>query len=292
MKIETVTIIGAGPAGLATALQLKRHGVSALLLERACIGGLLHNANLVENYPGFPRGVPGPELVRLFEEQAARAAVEVTFQEVVELTHVDDVFHIKTPTHTYYAHIVVIASGTKPKTFTDFRIPEGLRKRVLYEVLPILEVAGKRIVIVGAGDAAFDYALNLSRKNDVIILNRGERLKCLPLLWERACASRRIVYRENTRVIGVAESAPHGINLECEHAGGIVQIRADYLIGAIGREPQLDFVSDQLLRKSQELENRGKLYFVGDVKNDIYRQTAIAVGQGILTAMKIQEQLL
>ena len=82
MKIESVAIIGAGPAGLSTALQLKRQGIKAVLFERDKVGGLLRNANLVENYPGFPGGLSGPKLVSLFEQQAWEAGVSITSAEV------------------------------------------------------------------------------------------------------------------------------------------------------------------------------------------------------------------
>ncbi len=291
MKPETVIIIGAGPAGLAAALQLKRYGVPALVLERAQVGGLLRNANLVENYPGFPEGIPGPALVNLLEEQARRAAIDIVFDEVVALTHQTGAFQVETAARMYRTHVVVVASGTKPSTFSDFPVPHGLRARVLYEIYPILAVAGQRIVIVGAGDAAFDYALNLGRLNDVIILNRGQAIQCLPLLRTRAATCSRIRYRERTHIRSLSESPGGRLQVQCESADAMWCIDADYVIGALGREPRLDFVSERLSAAAPDLESRGLLHFVGDVENGIFRQTAIAVGQGVLAAMKIHQRL-
>ena len=85
MKVEPVMIIGAGPAGLATAIQLKRYGIHPLLFEGEEVGGLLRNANLVENYPGFPKGVSGSKLVNLFSRQAENLHIDVTHEQVLEL---------------------------------------------------------------------------------------------------------------------------------------------------------------------------------------------------------------
>jgi thioredoxin reductase (NADPH) len=287
MEIERVTIIGAGPAGLATALQLKRYGIDPLLLERGEIGGLLKNANQVENYPGFPGGLPGTELVALFELQARAGGVSVTNGEVVELAFGDGIFLVKTEDRQYRSQVVVIASGTRSIAFSDFSIPAQLMDKVFYEVHPLLEIEGKRMVIVGAGDASFDYALNLSRTNDVLILNRGKEAKCLPLLWQRASVAPRITYRPKTRIVKMLDGPQDGFILECVNSNGTEHISADYLIGAIGRRAELDFLSSELVEQLGELKQKGILYLAGDVKNDIYRQTSIAVGDGIMAAMKI-----
>jgi thioredoxin reductase len=291
MQTEMVVIIGAGPAGLAAALQLKRYGITARLLERDAIGGLLRNANLVENYPGFPGGIPGPELVRLFAEQASAISIDVTYEEVTELIYESDYFQVETPAHNYRSRIVVIASGTRSKQLTDLRLPPPLQNKVLYEIHTLAHTAQKRIVILGAGDAAFDYALNLARRNEVFILNRGDEPNCLPLLRDRASAIPNIHYLEKTRVIDLIEASDDRILLECENAAGTSQIVADYLIGAIGREPQLKFIAPPLVSIAPELEARGQLYFVGDVKNGLFRQTAIATGDGLRAAMQIYQSL-
>ncbi|MGD9092855.1 MAG: NAD(P)/FAD-dependent oxidoreductase, partial [Anaerolineales bacterium] len=214
----------------------------------------------------------------------------ITSADVLDLAFDGGCFLVKTSNRQYRSRVVVIASGTKPINFSDFSIPVHLRNHVFYEVHPLLEIKEKRIVIVGAGDASFDYALNLGKMNDVIILNRGSEVKCLPLLWERASVAPRITYRQKTRIVKMLDSPKNGFALECCNSKETELITADYLIGAIGRTAELDFLSSELLERFEELEEKGLLYFVGDVKNDIYRQTSIAVGDGILAAMKIHRK--
>lgn len=292
MKVEQVIIIGAGPAGLATAIQLKRYGVQPLLFEGALAGGLLRNANLVENYPGFPAGISGLGLVNLFMQQAQNFGIDVTYEEVIELSYEQGLFQVKTKRQESYAsRLAVIATGTKPIRFTGLGIPEELKVRVFYEVYDLLQTESKHIVIVGSGDAAFDYALNLSRKNQITILNRGEEPKCLPLLWERTLKVSAITYRNNTEVYQLSNDSKGGMLLDCRTPAGGIQYHADYLVGAIGREARLDCLSKTMLQQTRLLEDQGVLYMIGDVKNGIYRQTSIAVGEGVMTAMKICHKL-
>ncbi|MGA9117076.1 MAG: NAD(P)/FAD-dependent oxidoreductase [Bacteroidota bacterium] len=289
--MEQVTIIGAGPAGLAAALQLKRGGMTPLLLERAGIGGLLRNAQLVANYPGFPGGVSGPELVRLFAEQAARASLEVTCDEVVELTCPSGLFQIRTRRALYRSDTVVIASGTRPVPFPEGLVPADACDLLSYEVHPIREVAGKTLAVVGAGDAAFDYALSLAERNHVTILNRGERVKCLPVLWERASANPHISYLSSTSISRMARSSADCLTLECATPTTTLRLDIHYLIGALGREPELGFVSGEVRAQMTPLQVSGRLHIIGDVRNGAFRQTAIAAGEGVRAGMEIVRRL-
>lgn len=291
MQTENVIIIGAGPAGVATAIQLKRYGIIPLLLEKNETGGLLRNANLVENYPGFPCGISGPALVNLFEKQLAEHSINVRFAETTELDLKDNLFRVATSRGVYYSRVIVVASGTKPKKPDVPEVAEEVKDSIFYEVYPLLNVKRKKIVIVGAGDAAFDYALNLAKNNEVVILNRSRTTKCLPLLRERVESAPSISYREDTKILGITSISPTDMLVECSRPGGISKLDAHYLIFAIGREPQLDFLSERLKGNARKMEDRGVLYFVGDVKNGAFRQTAIAVGDGIMAAMKIYERL-
>jgi thioredoxin reductase len=215
----------------------------------------------------------------------------VTFNEVLELSYDRGLFQAKTAQQSYQSRLAVIATGTKPLHFTGLSIPEDLTDRVFYEVYDLLKAEGKCVVIVGSGDAAFDYALNLSQKNQVIILNRGQEPKCLPLLWERAQKVPAITYQAQATVCQLKKSPQQGMLIDCLNPAGDFQIQADYLVGATGREARLDFLSRDIIQKVHELEEQGSLYLIGDVKNGIYRQTSIAVGEGVLAAMKIYRHL-
>jgi thioredoxin reductase (NADPH) len=291
MPVEQVIIIGAGPAGLAAAIQLKRYGIPALLFERGEVGGLLRNANLVENYPGFPRGISGARLVKLFARQASNVGVVVTHAEVTSIAYEQGLFQIRTLQGSYLSRLAVIATGTKPLRIADLSIPGELQGRVYYEVHELVKLEGKCVAIIGGGDAAFDYALNLGKKNQVILLNRGEQPKCLPLLWERACMVDSIVYHHHTFIQKITIDLHPGMLVDCQTQAGELQFHADYLIIAIGREANMDCLSDQFRLQTSMLEKQGLLYIIGDVRNGIFRQASIAVGEGVLTAMKVHRYM-
>jgi len=266
---------------VAAAIQLHRYGIQPLLLERLTLGGLLNNANLVENYPGFPDGIEGPQLVKLMQSHVEAVAVTIRYEEVVALRHAGNMFEVKTAANCYQTPAVIIASGTKPLLANDLVIDEAAADTVFYEVFPMRQRHGQRIAIVGAGDAAFDYALNLSRQNTICLLNRGNRIKALPLLVERVQASLSITYEPNVCLNTITCENNSYVSLHGLQNSQAYQIEADAVVFAIGREPQLDFLTPDL---HADIDN---LYFAGDVKNGRFRQTAIAVADGIKAAMRI-----
>lgn len=290
-KINDVAIIGAGPAGISCAIQLKRYGIKPLLLEKNQIGGLLRNANLVENFPGFPQGISGRDLVCKLRLHAENAGLEPVYKNVNRVGFTDGIFSIGTEKSVYKSRFMVIATGTIPGK-TEIEIPQAAENRVFYEVydLCLQENAGKKTVIIGAGDAAFDYALNLAENTcvkEAIILNRGIKTRCLELLKDRAFINNKITYIENKEITRIDEQKER-LNLICT---GESSIETDYLLFAIGREPNLAFLSREFSEKIEDLKNRKKLFFIGDVKNDIFRQTAIAAGDGIRAAMEVHKAI-
>lgn len=292
MEIEPVLIIGAGPAGLAAAIQLKRYGITPRIFEKEAVGGLLRNANLVENYPGFPGGIAGRDLVRLFERQFRELSLQATYEEVLELDHRSGLFHARTDRAAYRGRIALIASGTRPRAMISPGTPGAWEGKIFYEIVPLLDRSGLEVVILGAGDAAFDYALNLARSNRVAILNRGAARRCLPLLWERARHEPSICYYDNTTVLEIELESPERLRLECRRPDGRLTLYPNALIAAFGREPRLDFLADGLRAQAPRLEAEGRLFFIGDVTNGIYRQTSIAIGNGVQAAMKVYQKLM
>jgi len=286
----TVVIIGGGPAGISTAVQLNRHKIPCCLIEKAELGGLLKNAGWVENYPGFPQGITGPALVELFKQGLNQTETLIIKDEVLALSSREGVFYLTLSQGEIIAQIVVVASGSKARAPEGSAINWEARELVYSEIYSLLKVKEHKIVILGAGDAAFDYALSLAVQNQVVILNRSRRIRALPVLQEGVKNSINIVYRENVEISKV-EKIPKGLLLGGIENGNEIKISCDCLITAIGRKAQLDFITDDLREVMPELQRQGVLYLAGDVNNQDCRQTAIAVGEGIKAAMMIKQKL-
>ena len=277
-------------------MQLSRYGLQTLLFEEQVLGGLLKNANLVENYPGFPGGISGRQLVNRLAAQVKGHPVKIIYKKVEQVfppgDRQDRTFTIEAGDKQYLARVVVAACGTLPKTLSLVEeLPKALRKNAFYEVFPLLPEEDKIIAIIGAGDAAFDYALNLARQNQVVILNRGSRVRALPLLVQRIHQEQKIQYRDNVAIEAIQAGQDHDLSLTLAPGKKDKILECDYLIAAVGREERRDFFSPQLLEQEQSLVNRGLLHLVGDLKNGRYRQATLAVGDGVEAAMKIYEEI-
>ncbi|MBN2184828.1 MAG: NAD(P)/FAD-dependent oxidoreductase [Candidatus Krumholzibacteriota bacterium] len=286
---RSAAVIGAGPAGIAAAVQLRRFGIDTLIFEKEKTGGLVRSANLVENYPGFPDGIPGPELADRFARHLLSSGASVVSGEVLSLEYAGGSFAIKTEKDQYQAGFAVIASGTAALRPEGVEISRGAEPFVFTEIISISDLEGKKIAVIGSGDAAFDYALNLSKKNDLYIIMRGSEPRCLPLLLERAHSNRRIeiIRRFDSRKV---EKYSSGLLITGKKEGVEGEsLTTDRLLFAVGREPATGFFGRGLSKNIDLLSREGILYLVGDVKNGIFRQTAIAAGDGIKAAMAIEK---
>jgi thioredoxin reductase (NADPH) len=290
---KTVAIIGAGPAGMAAALQLHRFGINALLFDQKNSKSLLKNAWCVENYLGCYPGRAGVKLLRSFRMHLTKNKVKIIRNKVENLdfdvkTHL---FKIKTAKRIYSSGYVIVASGTKPRLLIQKpTATANMRLRLLYEVFPLLNKRNKTVVIIGAGDAAFDNALNLAKYNQVIICNRTKHINALPLLANKTIKHRNITYFQEHELRGIAVTRKK-VSMVFTNRNKNVYIEADYLLVAIGRLPQKDFYTNKFQAIAPRLIKIGKLFLAGDVKNDFCRQVAIAVGDGINIAMYIFHKL-
>ncbi|MFO7890076.1 MAG: NAD(P)/FAD-dependent oxidoreductase [bacterium] len=292
-SIVTVAIIGAGPAGIAAAFQLKRYEIEFRIFEKRNIGGLLLNAHRVENYPGFPYGISGISLIKHFQKQLHLTGIRVDKEEIKEVDYDsgNKCFKLISDQSVVRCLFLIVASGTIPRELPELSPFLKKSKNIFYEILPLKNCKRKNIAIIGAGDAAFDYALNLAaKKNKVMIFNRSNFHKCLSLLFREAKKNPSISYFQNYQLKKMEENRS-GLSLtfmcqETEHSFGV-----DYLLIAIGRDPALDFLSENLILRKNVLIKKRIFHFIGDVHSGFYRQTGIAVGEGIKTAMIIYDKL-
>jgi thioredoxin reductase (NADPH) len=288
-------VIGAGPAGAASAIFLKRAGFDPLLIHEGEPGGLLREANLVENYPGFPNGIVGSELASLIAEQLQRLEVRMKRTTARRVSVIGQSFQTETDAGTYVSDSLIIATGTSPRKAAIPGTEDVEGSSLFYGVSSLSQemVWGKRVSILGGGDAAFDYAINLTDKGaSVTILSRSNPT-CLQLLADRA-RERGVKIMTSREVTGFTDT-PNGVAIAWEGDEGHDETVADTVIVAFGRESRLEFIDDELMSRMTIDDPPGTgvpgLFLIGDVARGRNRQTAIAVGDGVLAAMMVERSL-
>jgi thioredoxin reductase len=283
-----IGIIGAGPAGMACALQLRRVGLEPVVFEREEPQSMLRMANWVENYLGFPEGIRGEDLYRHFREQLDRFQVEHIYKEVRNIVLYEEDFLIDTYDENYLCSVLVLASGTRPKTTIVPYWKEGVEKYLHYDISGIPMQDGLDLGIIGIGDAAFDYALNLHKRgHQVKIFGRSQTIMANQALMDRFRRIDGIELNLNHVLISVDEIVEGKVRCRFKKNDTHVEHNLDCLIFATGRDANLDFLDEGILDRMEELKEKKKLYMAGDVRNGDFRQTAIATGDGIKVAMQI-----
>lgn len=280
MKVFDCAVIGAGPAGVAAAVQLKRYGLDVVLLEKSRVGGLILNANLVENYVGFPSGIAGKDYADILQSHIDFHEINLVYEEVQSFSY-DEGFTLSTSGLSILSKSIIVATGTVPLRDESCKIDDLALEKIHYNSYSLDEVKDSVISVIGAGDAAFDYAIRLSKCNRVNILNRSKRTKCLSLLEQRVSKIENIQYICDFKVIEIRRSQNELLLIS-----GKGDIYSDYAVYAIGRQPSASLVGGNITRSAQKF-----IEYAGDVQNGIYRQASIAAGDGVKSAMKIYSLL-
>jgi thioredoxin reductase (NADPH) len=300
--MERVIIIGSGPAGLTAAIYAARANLQPLVLAGGLYGGQLMLTTDVENYPGFPEGIMGPDLMLKFREQAERFGARI---ENVDATSVDfsrRPFIVRTADEEFHAKTVIVATGASAR-WLEIPGEEKLRGRGVSTCATCdgAFFREKHIVVVGGGDSAMEEALFLTRfGRRVTLIHRREGLRASKIMAERARSHPKIDFIWNTVVDEVlGETHMTGLMLRNVHDNSVIEYEADALFIAIGHTPNTAIFRDQLDLDEMgyidspdgSLTNIDGVFVAGDVNDIRYKQAVTAAGAGCKAAMDAERYL-
>ncbi len=290
-----VIIVGGGPAGLSAGLYATRAGLNTLLLEKGILGGQIANAELVENYPGFPEGIPGFELGRLMAEQAAKFGLETVNAEVVGVQVLGPDKMVNTSAGDYGAQALILASGSD---YVKLDVPgsELVGKGVSYCATcdgPLFK--NKAVAVVGGGDAAITEALFLSKfAARVSVVHRRGQLRAVKALQKRAFANPKMEFIWHSVVEAIkGNERVRQLNLRHVKTGEVSSLEVDGIFIAVGLRPNTGYVKGFLdltpggfipVNDSMETEIPG-VFAAGDIRYNSARQVVTAAADGAVAAL-------
>ena len=304
-EVRNVIIIGSGPAGYTAGIYTARAGLKPLLFEGSVTaGGALMNTTEVENFPGFPDGVMGPDLMDGLRKQAERFGAELVTDDVIEVDLSGPVKRVVDGNdEVHLAHTVIIATGSGYRELglsDEKRLSgHGVSWCATCDGFFFRE---KRIVVVGGGDTAMEEATFLTRfGQSVTIIHRRGELRASKIMQERAISNPKISFEWNSEVSGIlGEDKVSGIKLRDTETGEEREIEADGLFIAIGHEPRSDLFKGQIdlddegyvmVDAPSTRTNLDGVFACGDVVDHVYRQAITAAGTGCSAALDAERFL-
>ena len=308
--VENLVIIGSGPAGYTAAIYAARANLKPVVFEGFQAGGLpggqLMTTTEVENFPGFPQGITGPQLMERMKSQAERWGAELYTEDVISVDLTQRPFTIKSEEREVKAHSVVIATGATAKRLglpSEHEFwSRGISACAICDgATPIFH--GAALAVVGGGDSAAEEAIYLTKYgSQVHLLVRGEKMRASKTMQDRVLANPKITVHWNTQPVDVVgdSSRMTGVKVQNTKTGAESVVEVKGLFYAIGHKPNTDLFAGQL-----ELDEVGYIvtkhgtvetslegvFAAGDVQDHEFRQAITAAGTGCMAAMLAERWL-
>lgn len=305
-KIQKVIIIGSGPAGLTAAIYAARANLNPLVFEGLQPGGQLTITTDVENYPGFPDGIMGPEMMDLFRKQAQRFEAETFFLTVDKVNLTERPFKVYVGEEIYLTETIIISTGASAQLLGI----ESESKLMGYGVSACATCDGfffkeKKVLIVGGGDSAMEEAIFLTKfASSVSIVHRRDEFRASKIMQERALNNPKIDVIWNSTIESMVGDPQNGgltgVVLKDTLSGETSELECDGVFIAIGHTPNSD-----LFRGKLDLDEKGYIltgadnthtsvdgvFASGDIQDTVYRQAVTAAGSGCMAALDAEHFL-
>lgn len=307
--VRDVVILGSGCSGLTAAIYAARSNLKPLVLEGHEPGGQLSITTLVENFPGWPEGIQGPELIENMKKQATRFGAELRMGhlDAIDLSHRP--IKLQIGRETIHTRTLIIASGASARWLNlpseQALIGHGVSSCATCDGF---FASGKPIAVIGGGDSAMEEALFLTRfASKVTLVNRSEKFRASPIMLQRATAHPQIEFLTSTvveEVLGVEEKDVKGLRLKNLKSGEQTTLPVSFMFLGIGHEPNarafkglLDLDPDGyiLTRNDVYTTRDGEIlpgvFACGDIQDRRYRQAITAAGSGCMAALEVEKYL-
>ena len=307
--IRDTVILGSGCAGLTAAIYAARSNLKPLVLEGHEPGGQLSITTLVENFPGWPDGIQGPELIENMKKQATRFGAELRMGHLDGIDLSERPFKLQIGKETVRTRTLIIASGASARWLNlpseQALIGHGVSSCATCDGF---FASGKEIAVVGGGDSAMEEALFLTRfAKKVTLINRTEKFRASPIMLERAVAHPNIEFLSNTvveEVLGVEEQDVKGLRIKnrATHEESVLPVSFMFL--GIGHIPNakaftglVDLDEDGYILTKDDVyctlngEIIAGVFAAGDIKDRKYRQAITAAGSGCMAALEVEKYL-
>jgi thioredoxin reductase (NADPH) len=297
-------ILGSGCSGLTAAIYTARANLKPLVLEGHEPGGQLSITTLVENFPGWPEGIQGPQLIENMRLQATRFGAEIRMGHLASVDLSKRPFRLDLGRETVQAHTLIVASGASARWLglpsEHALIGHGVSSCATCDGFFF---SGKEIAVVGGGDSAMEEAIFLTRfATQVTVIHRREQFRASHIMLERAKANERSRFLTNTaveEVLGVEEKEVSGLRLRNLVTGDVSILKVSAMFLGIGHEPNtkmfaglIDLDDDGYIRTHNQVLTRVPGVFAcGDVQDRRYRQAITAAGSGCMAALEVEKYL-